>query len=273
MGVVRADVRRLLTPLCGFLLLVGLSACQPDRRRVPDAIAVFVPGERSSAFKLRSLDGRLLTLRVGGSKGTPVAGDWDGDGRDGVGLFEPGSDSFLLTDDFGDELPQFSRIVRGWGCPACIPLAGDFTGTGKDGVGLYDAARGLFLLRDRAAAASPVRSVAFGQVGRPQFPVAGNFDGCERDQLGLYDPVSAMFHLRGCRDDDPPRSFQFGPPGNLPIAGRWNGGERDGVGVFDPASGHILLRFDAQEGASDRDLAFFRTPALPIAGRWRFDSP
>lgn len=229
--------------------------------------------ERSSAFKLRSLDGRLLTLRVGGSKGTPVAGDWDGDGRDGIGFFEPGSDAFLLSDDFGDEQPQFSRTVRGWACPACLPLAGDFTGAGRDGVGLYDAPRGLFLLRDRAEMGSPVRSVAFGEVGRPQIPIAGNFDGCPRDQLGLYDPVTARFQLQGCSASDAPRSFQFGPPGNLPIAGRWNGGERDGVGVFDPAFGRFLLRFEAQEGAPDVDLAFFRAPALPIAGRWRFDSP
>ena len=266
-------MRELLLTLGSAALVVGMIGCRSDHRLTADSIAVFVPDKTSSAFKLRSIDGRLLTLRVGPSRGVPVAGDWDGDGHDGVGFFDPDSDTFALSDDFGEEVPQFSRFVSGWSCAACLPVRGDWSGSGRDGVGLYDAARGLFLLRDRAESSAPVRTVAFGEAGRPLLPIAGKFSDCREEQLGLYDSSSATFHIRSCHGDEPQYVFQFGPPGGLPIAGRWDADPRDGVGVFEPASGRLWLRFEASGGAPDLARRFFRAPAVPLAGRWRFDSP
>ena len=258
-----------------FLGLAGLAllcSCRTESKAARDGVGSFIAGERATAIQLRAADGRLLRIEVAPSAGLPVAGDWDGDGRDTVGYFEPGEDAFHLSDDFGEGAPQFSRVLVGWDCPACYPVAGDFAGLGVDGVGVYDPARGLFLLRDRAEASSPIRTVAFGDAGVVQMPIAGRFASCPQVQLGLYEPATATFRLRGCRVDEPTRTFRFGPLGGVPVAGRWQGAALDGVGVFEPAAGQFLLRSTATEGPADFAIPFFRAPAMPIAGRWSFDS-
>lgn len=255
--------------LAGLIFAIG---CQAAPRPASDGVGVFIAGERSTSIWLRAADGRVLKIEIPPSSGVPVAGDWDGDGRDTVGYFEPGEGAFHLSDDFGEGAPQFSRVLVGWACPACYPVAGDFGGLGVDGIGLYDPSHGLFLLRDRAEPDAPIRTVAFGDAGTPQLPVAGRFAACPQSQLGLYEPATGTFRLRGCRSDEPTRAFRFGPPGGVPVTGRWQGEALDGIGVLEPASGQFLLRSTATEGAADRVIPFFHAPAMPIAGRWSFDS-
>lgn len=265
-------MNRSLPWIIGFAALVLAAGCRSDFGPDADGLGVFLAGERSSAIKLRAADGRLLSIEIAASSGLPVAGDWDGDGRDTVGYFEPSVDAFHLSDDFGEGAPQFSRLLLGWDCPACYPVAGDFGGLGVDGIGLYDPSRGLFLLRDRAESRSPIRRVTFGEAGVPQLPVAGRFTACPEIQLGLYEPSSATFRVRGCRAGDATRTFRFGPPHGLPVTGRWQREAFDGVGVFDPAAGRFLLRAAASEGPADLVVPFFHAPAMPIAGRWSFSS-
>lgn len=255
--------------LAGLALLVS---CRAPSQPASDGVGVFLAGERAAEFHLRAADGRLLKIEIGATSGLPVAGDWDGDGRDTIGYFEPDLDAFFLSDDLGSS-PQFSRIVVGWNCSACVPVAGDFGGVGADGVGLYDPSRGLFLLRDRAVASAPLRTVAFGEAGVPQWPVAGKFSACGEAQLGLYDAATATFRIHGCRASDPIRTLQVGTPGGLPVAGRWRGAEHDGVGVFEPAAGRFLLRANLGDARDDLVVPFFYTPAVPIAGHWSIDSP
>jgi hypothetical protein len=266
--------RRFARKLSGWVAAALLClSCRPAPVPPSAGVGVFVPGEQVSLIRLRSTDGRVLVAEVGASAGVPVAGDWDGDGHDTVGYFEPGADSFHLSDDFGDGVPQFSRVLSGWNCAPCLPVAGDWSGRGADGIGLYDPARGLFLLRDRADAGAIHRTVAFGEPGRLQWPVSGRFSDCREDQLALYDPATSTFRIAACRDAPPPSDFVFGSPGGLPVAGRWTAASRgDGVGVFEPATGRFELRSLPQSGAPDLVVQFFRAPGLPIAGRWQFES-
>lgn len=264
---------RWILSLLGLAGLLFVGSCRAVPQPASDGVGVFIAGERSTAIRLRRADGRLLEIKIPATAGLPVAGDWDGDGRDTVGYFEPDFDAFFLTDDFGEGAPQFSRILVGWKCPACYPVAGDFAGLGVDGIGVYDPSRGLFLLRDRAEAGSPIRGVAFGDAGIVQMPVAGRFAACPQVQLGIYEPATATFRLRGCFTGDPTRTFRFGPPDGLPVTGRWQGRALDGVGVFDPAAGRFLLRAVASDGPADLVIPFFHAPAMPIAGRWSIDSP
>lgn len=270
--MVRPDMRGACLGVFGLALVAVATGCGPVARPRADGVGVFIAGERSSLIHLRTSDGRTESFEVGGSDGLPVAGDWDGDGRDTVGYFEPGTDSFHLADDFGAGPPQFSRVLVGWNCPPCFPLAGKFGGEGVDGVGLYDPSRGLFLLRERAEPGSPIRTVAYGEAGRALLPFAGDFADCPEAQLGLYDPGTATFRIRACSGRGSEVSFVFGNPGGLPVAGRWGVGSGDGVGVFDPGTGRFLLRIAPRGGPPDLEQPYFRAPARPIAGRWRLES-
>jgi hypothetical protein len=112
----------------------------------------------------------------------PVAGDWNGDGTDGVGLYNQDTNIFYLRNDLStgpaDYIfalsPENGFPVGGW------PIAGDWDGDGSDAVGIFDLS--TVFLRDSLSDGSP--SYSYGAVGRL---VAGDFDGDGVDSVSTID--------------------------------------------------------------------------------------
>lgn len=75
----------------------------------------------------------------GGYAEIPVVGDWTGDGRDGIGVYDPPSHPgesgtwFLRNSDTPGE-PEITVQYGGYGM---IPVVGDWTGSGTDTIGAY----------------------------------------------------------------------------------------------------------------------------------------
>ena len=151
----------------------------------------------------------------------PVVGDWDGDGRDTVGLYDPATSTFYLRNSNSLQGPNdhaYADIVFTYG-PAhsgMLPVAGDWDGSGKDGIGLYSEASSTFYLRESTK-------------------LQGSND-------------------KGYAD----ATLNYGAPhiGLVPIAGDWNSDGKDGIGLYDPATATFLLRNAIQlQGPSDRGFA------------------
>ena len=171
----------------------------------------------------------------------PLVGNWDGQGGDGIGLYDPATSTFYLRNTIGPEGPNdhgYADVAFTFGAAHSnmLPLAGDWDGSGSDGVGLYSQATSTFYLRQT-----------------PQLQGAG-------DQ-GFADATL---------------NYGAGGKGLLPVAGDWNGDGRDGIGLYDPATSTFLLRNAIQlQGSSDKgyaDLTFlYGKPGgsqLPLAGKW-----
>lgn len=144
----------------------------------------------------------------------PLAGDWDGDGKDTVGFYERGTSTFQTGNAF-----RFGPPRNRW-----IPIAGDWDGDGKDSVGFYDPARGVFRLKNRLAAGAADIVVRFGVPKAGWIPVAGDWDGDGKDGIGLYVPSKSVFLLKNGLDAGPADwEIHFGPPaaGRLPLSGEW----------------------------------------------------
>src|SRR5260221_12276542 len=78
----------------------------------------------------------------------PLAGDWNGDGRDGVGYYNPKTGTFNLRNTLRHGSPATSFR---FGRPHMIPLAGDWCGLGPhDGVGFYKPWSAILHPRHRA---------------------------------------------------------------------------------------------------------------------------
>jgi len=99
----------------------------------------------------------------------PVAGDWDGDGRDDVGLYWPSLALFVLDTPgvvFSFEL----------GSAGVLPVAGDWDGDGRDGVGVYDPRKAVFTLRNSVLPPPGGAAVIAFRFGPPRggwLPLAG----------------------------------------------------------------------------------------------------
>jgi glucose/arabinose dehydrogenase len=112
----------------------------------------------------------VLSLALGGpwTDVLPVAGDWDGDGRDEVGVYSPSRAVFVL----GGRGPVFD-VVLGTPGRGALPVAGDWDGEGRDGVGVYDPRQATFSLRNALTSGAPDVVFRFGPPRGGWLPLAG----------------------------------------------------------------------------------------------------
>ncbi len=101
----------------------------------------------------------------------PVVGDWNGDGRDTVGVFQ-GLGQFAITNQLLNFDPNeaFFFIVQG---ADGLPLTGDWNDDGIDTVGLFND--GVVFLRNTNSTGPADLTFGFGQAGDQ--PVAGDWNG------------------------------------------------------------------------------------------------
>ena len=122
-------------------------------------------------------DGANLTFPFGpaNSGWTPLVGDWNGDGIDTVGPYNPFTSTFYLrnTNSAGP-----ANIVVSYG-PAAgwKPLVGDWNGDGVDTVGLYNPFTSTFFLRNTNTEGSADSTFPYGPAGAGWTPLGGNWDG------------------------------------------------------------------------------------------------
>ena len=149
-----------------------------------------------------------------------------GDGRDGIGLYDPKSGHFYLRNLASSG--EADLVVRFGPARARLrPLAGDWDGDGVDGIGVYDRASARFRLRERAEPGAPDHSFRFGPTGARLRPVVGDWNGDGRTGIGVYVPSLRRFLLRQSATGGAAELVHMLPgagPGGLPLAGRWGGG-------------------------------------------------
>lgn|GEM_PF-6619163 len=111
----------------------------------------------------------------------PIAGDWDGDGDDTIGVWRRAEAKFYLRNSNWAGSPDITPFAFGVSSPEAgdIAVAGDWDGDGDDTVGVWRASEGRWYLLNSNSAGSPDRVFDFG-VSNPTFrdqPVPGNWDG------------------------------------------------------------------------------------------------
>jgi len=201
----------------------------------------------------------------------PVAGDFDGEGLDTVGLFEPFLARFRLRDRNTPGAPDRDFA---FGRPGQIPLVGDFDGDGTDTVGTYDPATRTFALRNSNDEGPPDLSFVFGPAGA--FPLAGDFDGDGTDTVGTYDPATRTFALRNSNDAGPPNlEYTFGPTGAFPFTGDHDGDGTDTAGVHHALTRTLQMRNVHAAGPPDEVITLDPVDWAwtPISGTWHVAAP
>jgi 6-phosphogluconolactonase (cycloisomerase 2 family) len=188
----------------------------------------------------------------------PIAGDWNGDGIDTIGVFRDGQFFLRNSNDTG-----FADINFAFGAPGDLPIAGDWDGDGIDTVGIV---RGnTIFLRNTNAAGAPDVSFVYGTPG--DLCIAGDWDGDGIDTVGCFRPSNGFVFLRnsnttGVADIE----FFYGIAGDKPVAGDWNGDGVDTIGVV--RGNEWLLRNSNSTGFADLQFTYGTPTDTPIVGRW-----
>ncbi|QDU64883.1 hypothetical protein Pan216_57760 [Planctomycetes bacterium Pan216] len=203
-------------------------------------------------------------FHFGGPGDRPVAGDWNGDGKDEVGVFRAGS--FTLDQDADASFSSERDRQLGIGSDAHQPVPGDWNGDGTEDVGLFlDGIFSLDVNGDGIFDPAVDEELAFGLAD--DFPVSGDWNGDGVDDVGVF--RDGVFHLLCRGKDSRPRSVIFGAKGDRPFVGDWNGDGRHDLGVL---RGHRII-LDANgdgvfEFERDAVVSTGFPEGIPVAGDW-----
>ena len=104
----------------------------------------------------------------------PIAGDWDGDGVDTVGVYRPSTKMVYLINDFSNNEADISFNYSGTASGDRI-VVGDWDGDGDDTVGVFRPSTITWYLRDTFTQSSANIVFTFGE--SYMNPVAGDWGG------------------------------------------------------------------------------------------------
>lgn len=202
----------------------------------------------------------------------PIVGDWNGDGVDSIGLYDPVYSRFFLKNTLSggpaEVVFDFGAPMAGW-----IPVSGDWNGDGIATIGLYDPMTSLFYLRNTNTTGMADMVVGFGAPWAAWRPIVGDWDGVGGDTVGLYDPATSVFYLRNSNTTGiADIAFAFGPPYSswIPLSGDWDANGTDTVGLYDPYTCQFYLRNSLSFGYADFVFGYGDPSAgwRPLTGDW-----
>ncbi|MCJ7445708.1 MAG: multicopper oxidase domain-containing protein [Methanotrichaceae archaeon] len=189
--------------------------------KIPIGIGVF----RSGSWYLDANGDRIwgpgdLTGQFGLAGDQPVAGDWNGDGKDKIGVLRGGTSWFL--DANGDRTWGPGDLTGTFGVPLDLQVAGDWNGDGKDEIGVLRGGTSWYLDYNGNRIWGPGDLTGtFGISG--DRPVSGDWNGDGKDEIGvLRGGTSWYLDYNGDRIWGPgDLTATFGLSGDQPVAGYW----------------------------------------------------
>jgi hypothetical protein len=166
----------------------------------------------------------------------PVAGDWNDNGKDDLGVFERRWSGWF------QQKVGASAVRTRMGRGVDSPLVGDWNGDGKTDLGFRRTLHGNFVLRHTGGTTD--RSIKMG--GRNDIGIAGDWNGDGTTEVGIWRPRTGEFQLR--MGNGTIRTFALGSASSLPVTGYFNGDRRTDIGVFDPGTATWHLRAIGRDG-------------------------
>jgi hypothetical protein len=220
---------------------------------------VFRPSTGELFLKNSNSSGFADTYIIFGNPGDyPLAGDWNGDGTNSVGIYRNGVFYLRNTNSTG-----FADIVVPFGSAGDQPIAGDWNGDGVDTIGIYR--NGTFYLRNSNTAGSPDLVFTLGNPG--DVGIAGDWNGDGVTSCGVFRPSNGIVYLKNSNTTGfADLSFVFGNAGDKPVAGDWNGDGIDTIGIY--RNGVFYLSNSNATGFADTSFVLGNSGDFPIAGNW-----
>ncbi len=199
-----------------------------------------------------------LELDYGVPGDVGIAGDWNGDGVDTIGIYRNGI--FYLRNS---NTTGIADITVAFGQAGDLPIVGDWNGDGVDTIGIYR--NGMFYLRNANTAGAPEMTFSLGNPGDK--PIAGDWTGQGFATTGVFRPTNGHLYLKyqntsGWAD----KELDYGQPNDKPIVGDWDGNGTTTIGIY--RNGMFYLRNSNTTGVADIVFALGGAGDDPIAGDW-----
>ena len=162
-----------------------------------------------------------ITFAYGKADDVVLVGDWNGDGKDTLGV-RRGNEYFLTNGTTGGQ----ADISFAYGKADDTVLVGDWNGDGKDTLGVRRGSQ-YFLTNGTAGGQADI-SFAYGKPDDTVLVGDWNADG--KDTLGVR-RGSQYFLTNGTTGGQADVSFAYGKADDIVLVGDWNGDGNDTLGV------------------------------------------
>ncbi|HKG22770.1 MAG TPA: PQQ-dependent sugar dehydrogenase, partial [Blastocatellia bacterium] len=224
-----------------------------------DTLGVFRPTNGAVFLKNQNTSGFAdVVITYGVPQDIPIAGDWDGDGDDTIGIYRDGTFFLKNSNTNGN-----ADLTFAFGISGDLPVVGDWDGDGVDTIGVYR--NGTYFLRNSNSSGPP--NLIFSLGGAGDLPIAGDWNNDGTDTVGVFRPATATFFLRNSNSSGVAEiTITYGLPGDKPVVGDWNGDGIDTVGVY--RNGTFFLRNSNTSGNADITFALGINGDVPISGDW-----
>jgi len=208
-----------------------------------DTLGLYDPP--TAIWYLRDSLGRFSAFEFGPAGALPLMGDWDGDGFDSPGAYDPTSGVLVRVDHPGTG-PRITSSLPAGG----LPVVGDADGDGRDEVAVI--------------VGGAVLGAWEGTEGLPEVvdaALAADLDG---------DGVEDLVVLAGGAwvAGDPAADLPAVGPADRPVMGDWDGDGLATLAVFRPRNAEFWIYDGSRVAAGVAVLPVGSSRMLPVAGRF-----
>ncbi len=188
----------------------------------------------------------------------PVAGDWNGDGVDTIGIYRNGTFFLRNSNSSG-----FADLQFPFGAPGDIPIVGDWDGDGIDTIGIVRG-NAIFL---RNSNTSGNADIQFNYGNSTDIFITGDWNGDGIDTIGCFRPTNGFVYIRNSNTSGfADFEFFYGVAGDRPVTGDWNADGIDTIGIV--RGNQWFLRNSNSSGFADIQFFYGTDTDVPIAGDW-----
>ncbi len=182
-----------------ILLLIALWVVADTMAFASDGFAVYRASSQTWYQHICACDGNALWAVNQGIPwyAIPLSGDWDGDGIDTIGWYNPPNSAFWLTNNPTPN--QYNYFSFTYGSPWDKPIVGDWDGNGTDTIGIHRVTNGVhqFYLRNSNTGGYGEEYLTPSiQLSPSAIAFAGHLQFSQVDRPGLYQQATASVSPR-----------------------------------------------------------------------------
>lgn len=200
------------------------------------------------------------SLVFGMLDGTPVSGDFDGDGTDEVAVFK---DGYWMIDVNRNGRWDSADLLAKLGDSDDRPVVGDWDGDGKDDIGIYGPVweRDSIAIENEPGLPNPDNDMRTEPKNVPPTDAEAT-NGARLMKLTSYGRQQAdvVDHVFGLDDGE-----------KMPVTGDWNGNGIRSIGTFQDGVWELDVNGDGRFNYLDESVRFGRAGDRPIVGDFNGD--
>ncbi len=194
----------------------------------------------------------------------PLVGDWNGDGVDTLGSYDPATRTFALR----DKNDEPANITMKFGNTGDMPVVGDWNGDGRDTIGVWRPSSHVFYLNNEHT--NNITDIQFVYGADGMVPLVGDWNGDGVDTIGMYSGADIMFYIRNSNSGGGNSyEIRYGSVGDQPVVGDWNGDSTDSIGVWRPSTHVYYLNNEHANNTADLAFAYGADGMTALSGTWK----